>query len=83
MTTSPLRLRVEHTAPRTLAALEAACAAARAKGFGDDAEVMPPSVFGTALVIVEPYVEPPADPAGADAGDPTDAAPRGGGVGEG
>jgi hypothetical protein len=58
---SPLRLRVVLEQPRTLADLERACAAARAKGFGDDAEIMPPSLFSTALVIVEPYVEQPAD----------------------
>lgn len=58
MSTSPIRLRVVLDRPETLADLEAACAAARAKGFSGDAEVLPPSLLGSGLVIVEPYVEP-------------------------
>jgi hypothetical protein len=46
------------TAPGTLADLEALCTAARAKGFGDDAEVWMPNVLAMGLTIVEPYVEP-------------------------
>jgi hypothetical protein len=60
VTTSPWRLRVELVTSQTLAELEAACAAARAKGFGGDARVLRPFTSAAGLVIVEPYLEQPA-----------------------